>query len=189
MDENIKKGISYTAIGFLFTLVNINLNFGGAIVNIMPSFVGWILLLLAIGKLGTYTEGKPYLKWIAIAGIVVSAVEFALGIVMPDTKLWYVTAAMNLISVAFIFGYFESLAALALDIGSVYGDTLNILRWLHAAFYLCGAIVSVFTRGMTVNDISPATASMVLGFGILGLAIAIWTCIVLFRLRKETKMM
>ena len=60
---DIKKGISYVAFGFLFTLININLTFNGATVNIVPDFLGWILFFLAYDKLGSYMENRVYLKW------------------------------------------------------------------------------------------------------------------------------
>ena len=69
---NIKKGISYVAFGFLFTLVNFNINFPSVSINIMPDFIGWLLFFLAFDKLGDYVSSKPYLKWMALALMIVS---------------------------------------------------------------------------------------------------------------------
>ena len=48
---NIQKALTFIAFGFLFTLLNININS----INFTPSFIGWILLFLAYDNLGTYT--------------------------------------------------------------------------------------------------------------------------------------
>ena len=49
-------------MGALFTLVNFNLTFGETSINVMPNFVGWIIVYLACGLLGDYIADKAYLK-------------------------------------------------------------------------------------------------------------------------------
>ena len=187
MSDSIKKGILYTALGFLFTLVNINLNFGSLTVNVMPDFIGWILILMALGKLGDYVESKSYLKYLAIGLIVINAVTWGLSIVMPDTNIWWLNTVIELISTIFIFIYFDSLRQVAEDAGSIYTDQLTFLRWVHVAVYLASAIITVFAGRLTPEDINAANAALILGFGVVAIVVAIWTLIILFKLNKEIK--
>ena len=40
---DLRKGLSYVAFGFLFTLINFNLTVNGQAISITPNFIGWIL--------------------------------------------------------------------------------------------------------------------------------------------------
>ena len=187
MSESIKKGILYTAVGFLFTLVNFNLNFGSVQLNVMPDFIGWIFILMALGKLGDYVESKSYLRYLAIGLIVISAITWGLSIVMPDMKIWWLNTVTELISTIFIFIYFDSLRQIAEDAGSIYTDQLSFLRWIHVAVYLASAVITVFAGRLTPEDINLANSALILGFGVVALIVAVWTVIVLFKLNKEIK--
>ena len=66
LSMNIKKGISYVAFGFLFTLVNFNLTINSVSICVTPDFIGWLLFFLAFDKLGTYISDKSYMKWNAL---------------------------------------------------------------------------------------------------------------------------
>ena len=69
---DLKKALTYVAIGFLFTLINLNITIGTITINFTPDFVGWILFFLAFDKLGSYVEGKTYLKWMALVLAIIS---------------------------------------------------------------------------------------------------------------------
>ena len=92
---NIKKGLSYVAFGFLFTLVNFNLTLNGGTLNVMPDFVGWILFFLAFDKLGTYISDKKYMKWISLILAVVTAALWILGMAKPEIARMPAMAANN----------------------------------------------------------------------------------------------
>ncbi len=57
---NVPKGVKYAALGFLFQLLNVNLNFGSVVINIIPEFVGWIFLFLACGLLADYLRRSSF---------------------------------------------------------------------------------------------------------------------------------
>ena len=63
---NLKKGLSFVAFGFFFTLINLNLTLNGAKLDVTPDFIGWILFFLAFDLLGTYVKDKLYLKWLSL---------------------------------------------------------------------------------------------------------------------------
>ena len=105
---DIKKGISYIAFGFLFTLLNINLNFNGTSINITPDFVGWILMFLAFDHLGQYVENKGYLKWIALILAILTGVIWVYGLVKPELSIDTVKTVVSFAGVVFMFILFLS---------------------------------------------------------------------------------
>ena len=74
MNTSLKRGLSFVAFGFLFTLVNLNLTLNGTTVNVIPDFIGWALLFRAYDMLGHYMDGKNYLKWTFLILLILSAV-------------------------------------------------------------------------------------------------------------------
>ena len=79
---NIKKALTYIAFGFAFTLINFNLTISNVTINIMPDFIGWILILLGINNLTDYVD-RPILKWGSVVMIIITAtlslIQFKVG--------------------------------------------------------------------------------------------------------------
>jgi len=72
---NVKKSLSLIAFAYFFTLVNLNLQSNGTSINIFPDFIGWILFFLAHDKLGSYMDGKKYMKWKDVPVLDLEAVQ------------------------------------------------------------------------------------------------------------------
>ncbi|MBQ2324400.1 MAG: hypothetical protein II379_07425, partial [Oscillospiraceae bacterium] len=107
MNLSLKRGLSFVAFGFLFTLVNLNLKFNGTEVNVIPDFIGWALLFRAYDMLGSYMEGKKYLKWAFLILLILSAVTWTYDLFMPEQaapQLLY--TVITLISVVAMFLFF-----------------------------------------------------------------------------------
>ena len=179
---DIRKGISYVAFGFLFTLVNFNLTMNGLSINITPDFVGWILLFLAHDKLGTYVENKAYLKWMALILAIFSATLTLLGYVSPGLNVSLFKSMLAVISVVYMFILFGVLEKIAADNNTSQAKTISILKILNLALYVAFVVCVLLT---TQNLEVFATLSLV--FGAAAIISAIFTVVVLFKLRKEIK--
>ena len=177
---DIKKGLSYVAFGFLFTLVNFNLTFNGTTVNIVPDFIGWILFFLAYDKLGDYLKDKIYLKWMSLGLAIFTAVEWILAIAKPELSMDIVKTVMDIVSIVYTFILFGALEKIAYDYGSDKESTIHILKYLNIAIY--ALFVAAALLSALVDE---KYAVFALVFGLAALVAAIITCVVLFKLKKE----
>ena len=133
---NLKKGLSFVAFGFFFTLVNVNLRLNGTAVNITPDFVGWILLFLAFDKLGDYVAGKVYIKWLSLLLIVMSAAEWIYEVVKPELDTGAVKTFNTVLGGIYMFLLLGVLAEIARDYSSPRAGILGVLRFLNPALLL-----------------------------------------------------
>ncbi len=187
MTEQIKKGLSFAAFGFLFVLVNINLNFNDARINIMPEFVGWILFFLAFDRLGSYTAGRKYLKWISFFLIILTAAQWLLAVTQffsyeTDMLAALLPTTVTILSTFYFFMFFASLVDIARDFNSPRADTLHFLRWFNLIVelaFLAMALIFIAT--------GEASATLTLVFGVAALVSAIATAVTLFRLRNDVR--
>ena len=180
----LRKAISLVAFGFLFIFVNFNLTFNGTAINIMPEFIGWILMFLAFAPLGSYMEGKRYMQWIPIIMAVFTAVFWILGIVKPELENPVVSAIqtiLNIVSAIYWFIMFTVLEKLADDCGSNKSSTLHIIKILSLVLYIIITVVAFFIGEGNFGFM--ATIFAISGIGLLVLVIV--ALFVLFGLRKE----
>ncbi len=192
---DIKKGLSFIAFGFLFTLINLNLTLNGKTLNITPDFIGWILFFLAFDRLGSYVEGKEYLKWMSLVLAILSAALWVLRTVKPELGTGIFTTLISLGSAVYMFILFGPLAEIAKDYNSRREHTLRMLRIINPALLL-GASVVLGIAGYSLadaasmEDVSAGQTAMVsvgLVLGIAALIAAVVTAVVLFGLRKEVR--
>ena len=177
---DIKKGLTYVAFGFLFTLVNFNLKYNGTAVNIVPDFVGWILFFLAYDKLGDYLKDKAYLKWMSLGLAIFTAVEWILAIVKPDLDLDIVKTVVDIVSMVYTFILFGALEKIAHDYNSDRESTIRILKYFNIVIYALFAVAALLSA-----LVDEKYAVLALVFGLAALVAAIITCVVLFKLKKE----
>lgn len=180
---DIKKGLSYVAFGFLFTLVNINLNLNGGSLNITPDFIGWILFFLAFDKLGTYISDKKYMKWIALVLAIVTAALWILEMAKPELNVDIISTFVAIVSLVYMFILFGVLEKIATDYKSSRADTLRMLKILNLALYLAFLGLSL----LYLYNKSTYTVAAAAFTGIAALVAAVFTALVLFGLRKEIK--
>ena len=180
---DIKKGLSFVAFGFLFTLVNFNLTLNGSSLNVMPDFVGWILFYFAFDRLGTYISDKKYLKWISLILALLTAALWIFELAKPELNVDIFNTATTAAAAFYMFILFGVLENIAKDYNSSRTDTIRMLKILNLGLYIAFivfALVYYFTRE---NTFAVITAFI----GIVMLVAAIFTAFVLFGLRKEVK--
>ena len=178
---NIKKAISYIALGLLFRLVNINLTINGNTLNVTPDFIGWILFYLAIGCLEKYVSDKPYLKVVSLVLAVVKAVFWILDFIKPDVDIWVIKTVVGVVEAVFMFIFFGVIERIAADHGSSRADTIRILKWINIVSYVALEVMAIMKDVLSIE----AMATILLVFGLALLVCAIITMFVLFGLRSE----
>ena len=183
MREDIKKGISYTAIGFLFVLVNLNFNFGSVRVNVMPNFIGWIMLTMAVKKLDQYTKDKKYLLYIGFFLSAAEILNWVLPLAKQDSLGWIVSTVCYAVSVVFFYSYIGVLQNVAKDAGSKYANQLGIIRILVLAACIAGVFLSIFAGYLRIDSVYTVALAMV--WFILDMVAALWACFIFFRMESE----
>ncbi len=178
---DLRKGLSFTAFGFLFVLVNFNLTAGARTVNVMPEFVGWLLLTMAIDKLGKYTENRRYLKVMALVLLVYTAAEWVLNITNPGLNLSIFRTVANVLVAVFDFVIFLSLEEIARDFGSPRESSVRTLRIMMLVLNI--AIVAIVPLYNVLKLESFALLFTVLG--VVALVAAIVSLFVIFKLRSD----
>lgn len=183
INMNIKKGIRLIALGFLFTLVNVNLTSGNTKINITPDFIGWIMIFFGCGMLGDYVKGKPWYKWGAFLLAILSAalwvtelIDFNLNF---DVK--YLEIGTTVATTLYILLILGLLQKIGKDYGSALTGNLGVLKIVYLVVYILFQAVSLF-----IDTLPLEVLSIILTIaGGAALVTAIITCIILFRMSIE----
>ena len=196
MNTSLKRGLSFVAFGFLFTLVNLNLTLNGTTVNVIPDFIGWALLFRAYDMLGHYMDGKNYLKWTFLILLILSAVTWTYDLFMPEQAtpqiLYTVITLISVVAMFILFGVLEKIAA---DYQSSRESTLRMLKYINVVLHASVVILALlFARTVTQNggvtEIAGTPYQVTLGTmmglaGVAALVSAVVTAVVLFKLKGE----
>ncbi|MBQ5442721.1 MAG: hypothetical protein IIT47_04050, partial [Oscillospiraceae bacterium] len=164
---------------------------------VIPDFIGWALLFRAYDMLGSYMEGKKYLKWAFLILLILSAVTWTYDLFMPEQaapQLLY--TVITLISVVAMFLFFGVLEKIAADYQSPRQSTLRMLKYinvvLHAAVVILAMLYArtVSEGAASAADVvgTPYQVTLVTMMGVAGVAAlvsAIVTAVVLFKLKGE----
>ena len=180
---DIKKALKITAFGFMFTLINLNLTLNGHTLNVMPDFIGWILLFIAFDKFGKYKDSMPWMKWMAAVIAVASLIQWVLGIAKPELDIRYLITCTEIAAAVYNFLFFGILIHVAEDMNSMYTERLGFLRYFNAVIYAALAALSLVASPANVAFIAMA----VLILGLAALIAAIITMFTLFKLSKEAE--
>lgn len=180
--ENIKKAVSLTAFGYLFIFLNINLDFGNVSVNILPEWLGWLLLYFASLKLQDYIKERKYIIWFLLAMSIYTLALYLAGIMAPEFNTSILNALKSIIGAAASFLYLGVICEIADEAGSVHSMALHNLRWFNAVISLILGILA-----LVIRNIDTAAAIVIMFGSLIALAAMIITAVVLFRFRREIK--
>ena len=180
---NLKKGLSLIAFGFLFLLVDLHLTFNNLTITMTPDFVGWILLTMAFYEMGRYVNDKRYLVIISIIMAVLSGAYWLLELFKANIadNLSIVNTIMNIANDFYMYVLFGILVRIADNYGSRTRDTLSVLRYINLAVSIILLVI-----GFLINlENFRQFVWMITFSGVVALASAIASAIVLFRLKNE----
>ena len=183
---NIKKALTYIAIGFALTVLDFHITIGKASVGILPAFLGYFLLFLAYDKLGDYVAEKNYLKWVALilaafyllvwVGDIFNKEEYATiyGLVSA------VKQSLHIISGVYFFLLFGVLENIAQDYNVPKKKTVRRLKYINFGAVVFAALLSF------IAELVPLTFTAIVAIcgGLVGVIATIITIFVLFGFTK-----
>ncbi len=125
--ENLYAGISYAAWGYLFLYVDFNLG----TVSILPRFVGYLLFLAAIGKLGEKRRDLELLRPLGMLLAVWNIADWMASWLGTTVDGWFLPLDLivNAVGLYFHFQMFTDFAALAAEYQGP--DGILVRRLLH----------------------------------------------------------
>ena len=175
---DIRKTIRLIAVGFIFTLVNINITFNQTQVNIMPDFIGWALITIACFNLGDYVKGKPFYSAGATLMTVFEFVIMIVSLLYPKYDLGIYKTAVSLLAMIYIFLLLTLLEKIGRDKG--YNDTasIRILKYVYVIVFL---IFQALTLAASYLPASVITILLSIS-GLAALVTAIATAYVLIKM-------
>ena len=174
-----QKGVRRAAVGFLFTLVNININFGDSVLDLMPDFVGWILLTMACDLLADYLRNETWLRPLAIGLAVLHTVRWVCALIPAEIAVVNLLAGIG--AAVFMFFFFGGLERIAQERGSQRLTTLTTLKYLNAIVYILLALFGMLAGRIDLGILAVAVVVL----GVVALIAAICTAVVLFGFSKE----
>lgn len=183
---NIRKALSYICYGLLITVFNININFNDtSILNLLPEFIGWIILFLAYDFLGHYVSNKPELKPLAIVLAVIGGISWIMQLTNGQyADLTLLGIVRNLCSAYFIHKLCDVMEEIAADCGSLRGPTINMLKNINLVCELTLAFIGFLSMFTNPENL----AVIVIIVGAVALIAIIATVITFFGLRNDYTM-
>ena len=171
----LKKRIRLIAVGFIFTLININVNTGRMTINIMPDFLGWLIIAIACAKKDENMKNPMY----TIGAVILSLCEAALlvyRIVYPKRDIALYTSAISFISLIYVFPLLTRIEKIAKKNGYDKVSSLRILKYLYTITYIL-----TIALGLAQNLLPADLLAILLTIcGLIVLAVAVLTIVVLF---------
>ncbi|MBQ6334601.1 MAG: hypothetical protein IJI46_06000 [Erysipelotrichaceae bacterium] len=174
----LNQGIRLIAIGFLFTIINLNITTTSNTINVTPDFIGWLLIAAGLTKMKEYTRRKPYYLGGAVLLTLITIALWLTAIIFPKFDLRYYEVGASLITGLYIFILLGLLAKIAKDHGSRHAHNLRVLRYAYLIVYILFQAIELTAIYLPLNVLSIIT----LIAGTAALVIAVATAIVLFKL-------
>lgn len=178
----LRKGLSCVAFGFLFTLVSVNLNFSEqSTLDLFPDFVGWLLFLLAYNQLLRYTAEKPVLKWLPLPMLLYSGAVWLMDLNGSPLDIGLLSVIPLFIQLFYMYTLFGCLERLAADHAPDMAPRIRTLRNLNLGLAILLALFSYLAYAMQSDLL---TLPVFIG-AFIALAVAVYTCVTLFKLRSR----
>lgn len=175
---NLRKGILYIIFGYIFIFLNLYLNIFGIKIDLLPNFVGWLLIFFAYNKLGNYVKDMKYLHYLPLIFIFLGIVCDILVMIMFEFYASIIGIVFGLLPIIYWINLFDVLLVIAEDKKSKQKISISTLKHLNITICIIAIILPI------INLFMPTLYATYILF-IIDLVIVIITIIVLSKLKKE----
>ena len=183
----LKKGMTLVAVGFLFISFYVNINLKGGVLTLPPSFIGWILFVLAYPKIVKYTSYSISLYWIPLVLAVYSALNWVLNLINLSIYFPLLPIAAGVLTIVYLVKLLGCLELLARDYARNLVPRVHTLNVLYLSLEIALSVFAFLLVTLPRVGGAPALALITILLLIAGLAAAVVTiliCVTLFQLRK-----
>ena len=176
---DLKKGLTYIARGYLFVLINFTLNITDMriSIDILPDFIGWIFIFIAIDCLGEYITDRGFAKWISLAMVVLSLLDFYYWPDDVEPGIDVIFIIINVLSTVCLYTILGAVEKVARDYGSHRESTFRKLK----GFLIVKLIVDYLSSALLLGG----ATFLLIAILIIELIYSIAIAVNLNRLRDE----
>lgn len=182
--ETVYSGLSSAAWGYFFLHINVNLGFNQASVNVLPRFVGWLLLLSACRKLAGERRELALLRplgWLMAAWTGADWLLNWVGLSVSGHIL-FLDLLISVVVIYFHFQFLTDMAVLAQRFQPPEGTLAGRLRRRRTVYVLVITLVNVLFYLLPGRD--DIRAYLGVGLAAVGVLAALFVMTGLFALRK-----
>ena len=178
---DLRAGLSLAARGLLFVMINLFCTLNGKLINLFPNFIGWVLLFLAYDSFGVFTKGRKYLEWLPF--LLAAATLFDWIANFFAVELLWLTVACGVLTLFYGHKLFCILRAVAQAHRSALERRILFLHVLQLSLYAALFVLSILYYKLPELENALKIPVIVLFFA--DLLTAVFTCMTIFKLRKE----
>ncbi len=180
--EKLYKGINYTAIGLLFMVLSINIDFGVFRINIIPDWVGFILMFFSLCEFEDDRHKHLLLKIVSIIGALFAIAEWIIEILNNPIDITMFSFVFSLLKLLMIFAVLGIVIRIAKAVKSPYAQKLNVTRTVMLLGLVLTLIAAILTYYLDEMFALAATVA-----GAVVLICAVITIIMMNGFKKELK--
>ena len=127
---DLKKGLTYIARGYLFVLLDFSLDLTDirVSIDILPDFIGWFFIFIAIDCLGEYITDRSFTKWTAIAMVILTILEIFIWPEDESAGITILYVLIDVISTACLYTILGAVEKIARDFESPRETTIRKLK-------------------------------------------------------------
>lgn len=179
--ETIYRGLSHAAWGYFFLHIHFKLNG----IDVLPTFVGWLLLLSAINKLSGERRDLSLLRPLAALMAAWQGLNWLLswGGAGVSGHILFLDLLIAVAVIYFHFQFLTDMASLAERYEPPEGTLAPRLRRRRTA-YILALTLSDILLDLPVERDPDVRAYLVMGLAAVGILIALFIMAGLFALRK-----
>jgi len=152
--NNYKDALKKIAWGYVFIYFNFNINVDIGTLNVFPDWVGYMMILTVLDKIG---EREPSAKLLGPFGFILTIDGIArwIGSIFGSELIWpWISVIVGLINLYFHFQLLTNLADIAQRDGSAYAKRLRFFRTLQTIYVTAWILLDMGT--VTLDSSLPA---------------------------------
>lgn len=162
--------------GFFFVYLNFNLTLNGHALNLLPDFVGYILLFQAAGALAGESARFATLRPFAAGMAVYTGILWVGDLLAVAGSGGWLDGLLDLVSAAVSLFISWNVAQAVLEMERARGADLNGQSLRTAWFILLAAQIAGYAAGLLISGALTLAAGLAALAGIVWFLAALWKC-------------
>ena len=169
--QRLADGVKLVAFGYLLLHLNINLG----TLNVLPNWLGYMMILKALPAFGEYEPSALLLRPIGILLALWEGVLWAFTLIGSNWDGYLFTVVATVIALYFHFQLLTNLADIAERFGCPERSRILTLRTIRTV------LITVFALPIPWEGYQV----LAIGMAVIFVIVAIWICVVLFSFRRS----
>lgn len=179
--QRLCNAVKWIAWGYLFLHLDIHLG----VLNILPDWGGYLLILFALTVLGEEEKSALLLRPLGILLAVWEGIWWLAGLIGCSVENEMLIVIATVLSLYFHFQLLTNLAEIAERYDCPERERLLVLRTVRTICITVFGLLALPTPWHKSSLWETLSSGITVGIVVIHLLVAIWLCIVLFSLRRS----